>query len=73
MEAQLPDYRKVYTDLLLKYKGFSFLGEYAIVTAKGLQGAYLNANGASLLIPTQISQFLALGTGYINIWIHAPC
>ncbi len=62
-QAQLPDYRKVYTDLLLKYKGFSFLGEYAIGTAKGLQGAYLNANALFRLLPTQISQFLALGTG----------
>lgn len=61
-KAQLPDYRQVYTDLIFKYQGFSFLGEYGISTAKGLQGAYLSQTASVPLVPTQISQLLALGT-----------
>ena len=63
-KAQLPDYRQVYSDIVFKYKGFSFLGEYAISTAKGLQGAYLNETASAQLIPTQISELLSLGSGY---------
>ncbi len=62
--AQLPDYRQVYGDFLLKYKGFSLLGEYAIATATQLEGSYINATGNDALLPTEISEFLALGTGY---------
>lgn len=61
-KAQYPDYRQVYTDLIFKYQGFSFLGEYGISTAKGLQGAYLSQTASVPLVPTQISQLLALGT-----------
>lgn len=63
-QAQLPDYRQFYSDILFKYQGFSFLGEYTVNTAKGLQGAYLNNTASAPLLPTGISELLALGTGY---------
>lgn len=63
-QSQLPDYRQLYSDILFKYRGFSFLGEYTISTAKGLQGAYLNNTASATLLPTQISELLSLGTGY---------
>jgi hypothetical protein len=62
-QQQLPDYRQVYGDVLLKYKGFSFLGEYGIATAKGLEGAFVDETAAIHLIPAQISEILSLGTG----------
>lgn len=63
-QRQLPDYRKLCGDVLVKYKGFSFLGEYMIATAAGLSGAFLNESASVNLIPTQISEMLALGTAY---------
>jgi hypothetical protein len=32
----LPDYSQQYVDLLLKYRGFSFLGEYVNASASGI-------------------------------------
>lgn len=58
-----PDYRQVYGDILMKYKGFSLLGEYNVSTATKLEGVFKEENGDALL-PTEISQYLALGTGY---------
>ena len=37
--VQLPDYRQVYGDILVKYKGISVLGEYLIATATSLLGS----------------------------------
>ena len=62
-ELQLPDYRQLYGDLLFKYKGFSFLGEYGVATAKGLEGAYINETATVDLVPRQISEILSLGAG----------
>lgn len=59
--VQLPDYRQVYGDLLFKYQGFSLLGEYVIATATSLDGSYIDELGADDMLPTEISQFLALG------------
>lgn len=59
--VQLPDYRQVYGDLLFKYQGFSLLGEYVIATATSLDGSYLDEFGGEMMLPTEISQFLALG------------
>ncbi len=59
-----PDYRQVYGDILIKYKGFSFLGEYGVSTATNLEGTYKNETGSNELLPTEISEYLALGTGY---------
>ena len=61
---QYPDYRKIYADLLLKYRGFSFLGEYANSSVTGLQGLYTNAATTALLQPQQISTYLILGNAF---------
>ena len=58
----LPDYEKIFIDLLLKYKGFSFLAEYADAAASGLNETYTDT--FNLLIPTQISEYLVLGSSY---------
>ena len=58
----LPDYEKIFIDLLLKYKGFSFLAEYADSAASGLNETYIDAS--NLLIPQQISEYLVLGSSY---------
>jgi hypothetical protein len=62
--AKFPDYRKFYGDILLKYEGFSFLGELAMTSATSLDGSYTAATISSPLIPMQISEYLALGTAY---------
>lgn len=61
---QLPDYRKLYYDVLFKFKGFSLLAEYAIATAKMPEIAYSNTAGLNRLEQTQISEYLALGRGF---------
>ena len=58
----LPDYEKIFVDLLLKYKGFSFLAEYADAAASGLNQTYTDT--FNLLIPHQISEYLVLGSSY---------
>ena len=58
----LPDYEKIFVDLLLKYKGFSFLAEYADAAASGLNETYTDT--FNLLIPKQISEYLVLGSSY---------
>lgn len=63
-EVQLPDYRQVYADILFKFKGFSFLGEYVVATATSLEGTYTDVSVSDALVPTQISEFLALGSSY---------
>jgi hypothetical protein len=65
-DVQLPDYRQLYVDMLIKYKGFSFLTEYANATATGLEETFINAAGTVALQPQQISSYLALGDA-INV------
>jgi hypothetical protein len=60
--AKYPDYRKFYGDILVKYQGFSLLGEYAMASATNLDGSYTAATTSSPLVPTQISEYLALGS-----------
>ena len=60
-DVQLPDYRQIYADVLMKYKGFSFLAEYANATAGELEQTFINEAGTAALQPQQISSFLALG------------
>lgn len=60
----LPDYSKVYIDLLLKYEGFSFLGEYANASATGLNTTFVDANATQILAPQQISEYLVIGDRY---------
>jgi hypothetical protein len=68
----LPDYNQLYTDILLKYQGFSLLAEYVNTSAGNLDLVFTDANATQLLAPTQISQFLVLGdsfnlqTGYVT-------
>lgn len=59
-----PDYSQVYIDLLLKYKGFSFLAEYANASAEGLDLVYTDEAATQILAPQQISEFLVLGNSY---------
>lgn len=59
---QLPDYRQVYSDILIKYKGFSILGEYSIASATNLEGSYVDQAGTDELQKTEISEYLSLGT-----------
>ncbi len=61
-DQQLPDYRQLYGDVLLKYNGFSVLGEYAIATATNLKGTYTDLAGRNLLAATDISESLVLGS-----------
>lgn len=65
-ETQLPDYRKLSADILLKYKGFSLMAEWMQSTAGNLKGLYLDssANLQQVLKPGQISQFLVLGSAW---------
>ena len=60
----LPDYSQAYIDLLLKYKGFSLLAEYAIARAEGLDLVYTDEAATQILAPQQISEFLVLGDSY---------
>ena len=58
---QLPNYTQLYVDVLVKYKGFSFLGEFANASAQLIDDSYLDPGAATLLVPTQISEYLMLG------------
>ncbi len=62
-KTKLPDLRKFSVDVLAKYKGFSFLGEYINTSAANLAGVRLDTTGtiSSILRPGQISQYLTLG------------
>ena len=61
---ELPSYSQVFIDLLVKYKGFSLLAEYANASANGLDENYTDQAGQDILIPGQISSFLVLGDSY---------
>ena len=60
-ESQLPDYRQIYADILMKYKGFSLLTEYVNASATGLEQTFVNQAATVELQPQQISSFLVLG------------
>ena len=60
----LPDYSQVFTDFLLKYKGFSFLAEYANASADNLDVVFLDVNASQILAPKQASEYLVLGDSY---------
>jgi hypothetical protein len=63
-KQQYPDYRKIYADILFKYRGFSLLGEYANTSATSLNGLYAGNNGTRELLPGIISNYLYLGNSY---------
>jgi hypothetical protein len=64
LKEKYPDYRKWYGDILLKYKGFSFLGEYVNTSALSLEGSFVNTAATSPLFLSEISNYLVLGNGY---------
>ncbi len=61
---KLPTYRKVYQDILVKYKGFSLLGEYVNASASNLDGTYLDKIATIPLYITEISEYLIVGQGH---------
>ncbi len=65
-KEKLPNYRKFYGDMLIKYKGFSLLTEYIKTSAAALEGSFVNAAATSPLIPTDVSNYFVLGNG-VNI------
>ena len=62
--VKLPNYGKIYEDILFKYKGFSLLTEYINTHASSLSGSYLDAGATRPLYLTEISEYLVLGDGY---------
>jgi hypothetical protein len=63
--SNLPDYRKISADILVKFKGFSLLAEFINSSASGLSGTYTDSvPNAPYLKPGQISQYLVLGNAY---------
>lgn len=63
-DINLPDYTQVYIDILMKYKGFSLLAEYADASVDGIGVAFVDEASTTLLAPGEISQRLALGESY---------
>jgi hypothetical protein len=67
-QVQLPDYRQLYGDVLVKYNGFSFLGEYGVSSGTNLENLFKGLSDDFVpidpLLATEISQFLALGSGF---------
>ena len=61
----LPDYNQVHGDFLLKYKGFSTLLEYSNTSASNInKRIFTDFNATVILRPTQISEFLILGSNF---------
>tara|TARA_A100000164_G_scaffold233190_1_gene206974 strand:+ start:814 stop:2103 length:1290 start_codon:yes stop_codon:yes gene_type:complete len=68
-EIDLPNYSQVFFDLLMKYKGFSAVIEYADSSASGIDEIYFDVDPTeevelALLSPSQISSFLVLGSSF---------
>lgn len=60
----LPDYRQWFVDVVAKYRGLSLLLEYGMATATDLEGSFINEAASIPLVPTQVSEYLALGSGF---------
>lgn len=70
---QQPGYTKLGGDLLFKWQGVSLLGELAVTSASGLQGAFTDPVGGNPLVSGEISELLALGTAVnAQIGYHLP-
>ncbi len=63
-QLRYANYRKVYADVLMKYKGFALLGEYGIASAAGLEGLFTDPFGENLLQPEEISEHYSLGRAW---------
>lgn len=59
------DYRKLVADVIFKYQGFSFVGEYTNATVAGTD-LYVNAGGTTKLTPEAASSMYNIGNG-INL------
>lgn len=59
-----PDYIKMSLNLMLKYRGFTFLTEYVDAWARNLDGLSVAPTAGSELKPTQIADYLVLGSGF---------
>jgi hypothetical protein len=60
----LVNYSQVFSDILLKYNGFSLLAEYANASADNLTMQFIDEAATTILAPEQISQYLILGDSY---------
>ncbi|MGL4520605.1 MAG: porin [Phocaeicola sp.] len=58
-----PDYIKMSLNLMFKYQGFTFLTEYVDAWARNLDNLHLTTSSSSKLQPTQIADYLVLGSG----------
>lgn len=56
-----PDYQKISLDLMLKYRGFTFLAEFVNTAAYDLGGLYYEPT--LKLFPRKIAEYLVLGDG----------
>lgn len=63
-KENLVDYSQIYADILMKYKGFSFLAEYANASANNINNTFIDIEATSILVPQQISEFLIIGNSY---------
>ena len=63
-DVSLPDYDQLYVDLLMKYKGISFLAEYNNSTASDINQIYTDPAANTILVPQQISSYYLLGDNY---------
>lgn len=63
-DFQQPDYRQLYGDVLMKYRGFSLLGEHVVATATNLEGTFRGETASDELLATEISEYLSLGSSY---------
>lgn len=63
-KEKYPSLRKLSADLLFKWQGFTFMGEYINSTATSLTGSFTNGTGDIPLLPEEIANYLSLGNGY---------
>lgn len=61
---QLPHYLKNHIDILAKWKGATVLAEYVNAAAYNLDGTFTSASLGTVLMPTEISQYLMLGNAF---------
>lgn len=62
-KAAYPDYIKLSADLMLKYRGFTFLAQYVDAFARNLDGLHIAPSAGAFLQPKQIAEYLTLGSG----------
>ncbi|WP_130736015.1 hypothetical protein [Flavobacterium sp. J27] len=63
-KTNLVDYSQVFSDILIKYKGFSFLAEYANASVSNINMTFIDETATTILAPQQISNYLVVGDSY---------